>query len=131
MTRLFDCVTLGLLSISLGCSSGGWCGNNQPVYPVGTYPNAGYPNTGYPIGAQSPSGVIGNPGFPQGYAPPLNGQPTGNMPPTYSTPLPNGYPQGTYPQGASYPSGGYSGYNPQNQGVPLNTIAPSQPLFGR
>jgi len=134
------CLLISLLAVSVGCYGGGWYGNNQPAYPVGSYPQPGYSannyqNNGYPVGANSfgnqpPPTYATNPGLQPslqpGFGQPVNGQmPVGQ--PNYSQPLPGGF-----PQGGGYPNGGYpAGYYPQNQGVPLNSMYPSQPIFGR
>lgn len=120
MNRLIGYMPIALLTLSIGCSSGGWCGNNQPAYPVGTYPLPGYPGAGYP-GSGYPAGAVGQPGYP--VAPNANGQQPPTLP--YGTPIPSTYPQAGYPPG--YPSGVY----PQSQGVPLNSLSPAQPIFGR
>jgi hypothetical protein len=105
------------LSLASGCSNGGWCGYNQPAYPIGPYPGTGYQQQGYPAGF----GGAPTTGPIPGVAP--NGQPMGGAP-NYSQPL-TGYPNNAYP-------GAYPGAYPQGQaGVPLNQFGPSQPMLGR
>lgn len=144
MVRVICFAIISLFAISIGCSSGGW-GNNQQAYPIGPYPqtgyppqnyqNAGYPTASYPVANQQLPNYTGVPapqlGQQPGYAQPVYAQPINGA-------LPNGglnYGQpitGSIPQGASYSNGGYpGGYYQQNQGVPFNSMSPSQPLFGR
>ncbi len=118
-----------ILSIGFagGCSSnGGWCGYNQPQYPIGTYPyQQGYPGQVAPIypGTYAQPGTFGNTTTanspPIGTMNPATGAPMGGV--QYSQPLPGGYPMGAYP-----------GAMPSNMGgVPLNQFNPNQPFLGR
>ncbi len=127
MIQLFRYLSIGLVplylvSSSIGCTSGGWCGNNQPAYPVGAYPLPGYPGGAYP-NAGYPAGASGQPGV----APALNGQQAPSLP--YGTPISPTYPPAGYPSGypGGYPAAGY----PQNQGVPLGSMAPGRPFIGQ
>lgn len=116
-------LTLGL---GVGCSSnGGWCGYNQPAYPIGSYPYNGYPGVVPPGGSYPPPGAFGasnTANLPTtGPIPGATGAPATGVP-QYSAPLPSGYP----------PMGAYPGaMQPYQGGVPLNQFNPNQPFIGR
>lgn len=115
------------IGFAAGCSSnGGWCGYNQPQYPIGNYPYQGYPNQVAPAypGTYAQPGAFGNTTTanspPMGTMNPGAGVPMTGVP-QYSQPLPGGYPMGAYPNTMA----------PNMNGVPLNQFNPNQPFLGR